>query len=58
MDALRGVRQDFARQGVSSERAAEDIARGLCKTKPPRYIYTGSWLFYSLVMGFLQVIHF
>ena len=34
--------------------AAADIAKGLTKPKPPRFIYTGTWVNQALTYGFIQ----
>lgn len=55
MDKIREQVSRMQTQGITAEQAATDIADGLSKPKPPRYVYTGTHLRYALFMGFLQV---
>ena len=49
------MRKNSKAIGVSTLEAANDIAKGLAKLRPPTYLYTGTLLFYSLFWGFVQM---
>ena len=54
IEAVKERRKEGIQKGCTPQKAAEDIANGLMKTKPPRFVYTGTILLYALFWGFVQ----
>ena len=54
IDAIKERRRAGIKQGCTPQKAAQDIANGLSKPKPPRFQYTGTVLLYALFWGFVQ----
>ena len=52
--SYKAFREKAKNYGFSTKMAAADIAKGLTKPKPPRFIYTGTWVNQALSYGFIQ----